>query len=260
MILKLLRNDILRQMISPDSFSLLFFSDSDMVRGKHASVQLIEIFQKNAFFVRIAGLILNRIQSIEELDQICENLLITKIEYIEEKNQNVYSSNKLFEEKITVPINKPIYEFCYEINRYIREYQTFLKEKGVDKPLAVRKEFPDFVMNLRNEYNPDQQQILIRKAIELINFLSIKELVESSGPLAAISYMERLSRGGQTESEDRLSTLITKFSRTPVFSELLTEIRKLSTNTQHPKLERLKELLIALKTKTGFKRFYIIAN
>ncbi len=257
---QLLRNDILRQMISPESFAFLFFANAGQVKGKHASVQLMEIFQKNALFVRIAALVQERINSVEDLTEICEKLLITKIEYIEEKDQKVSSLYKTFEEKITVPINKPIYEFCFEINRYIREYQSFLEDKGINKPLAVRKEFPDFVISLRKEYDIDQQQILIRKAIELMNFVTIKELVEASGPTAALSYMERLKKREEDQEEDKLSSLTTKFARTPIFDEIFSEIRKLSELTQHPKLERLKQLILSVKNKTNFKRFYIIAN
>lgn len=255
---QLLRNDILRQMISPDSFVFLFFTDAILVKGKHASAQLMEIFQQNSIFVRTAGLIQERFQDVEELEEVCERLLITKIEYIEEKTQN-NSLYKPLEEKITVPINKPMYEFCFEINRYIKEYQLFLKEKGVNKPLSVRKEFPDFVLSLRKYYDYDQQQILIRKAIELMNFVSIKELVEASGPNTALAFMERLKKREEIE-EDKFSSLTTKFVRTPIFEELLSDIEKLSKSTKHPKLERMTELISSIKSKTNLQRFYIIAN
>ena len=113
---KLLRNDILRQMISPDSFAFLFFTDANMIKGKHASAQLMEVFQKNAINVRTAGLTQESFHSLDELEEVCENLLITKIEYIEEKEQ-VSSIYKQVEEKITVPINKSMYEFCFEIEK-----------------------------------------------------------------------------------------------------------------------------------------------
>ncbi|MHA1199774.1 MAG: hypothetical protein ACTSQF_10640 [Candidatus Heimdallarchaeaceae archaeon] len=255
---QLLKNDILRQMITPEDFAFLFFSDAILVKGKHASAQLMEIFQENAIFVRTAGLVQERFQSTEELEEICEKLLITKIEYIEEKNQPS-SLYKPLEEKVTVPINKPMYEFCFDINRYIKEYQVFLKEKGVKRPLAVRKEFPDFVMSLRKEYDSDQQQIIIRKAIELMNFVTIKELVEASGPRAALSYMERLKKREENE-EDKFSSLTTKFARTPIFEEIYSEITKLSEATHHPKLDKLAQLILSARNKTNLRRFYLIAN
>ena len=255
---KMLKNDIFRQMISPDSFALLFFTDANMIKGKHSSAQLMEVFQKNAIGVRTAGLIQESFHSLEELVEICENLLITKIEYIEETEQ-ITSLYKNVEEKITVPINKPMYDFCFEVNRYIKEYQTFLKEKGIIKPLAVRKEFPDFVMSLRKEYDVDQQQIIIRKAIELMNFINIKELIEASGPTAALNFMRRLKQREQSE-DDKFSSLTTKFARTPVFDELFSEVEKLSSNTLHPKLDRLAQLLLSVRSKTGLKRFFIVTN
>jgi len=255
---QLLRNDILRQMISPDNFVFLFFTDAILIKGKHAAAQLMEIFQQNSIFVRTAGLIQERVQEVEKLEEICEKLLITKIEYIEEKNQ-INSFYKSLEEKITVPINKSMYEFCFEINRYIKEYQLFLKEKGINKPLSVRKEFPDFVLSLRKHYDYDQQQILIRKAIELMNFISIKELVEASGPTTALAFMERLKKREEIE-EDKFSSLTTKFARTPIFEELFLEIEKLSNSTKHPKLDRMTELITSVKSKTNLKRFYIIVN
>lgn len=255
---QLLKNDILRQMITPEDFAFLFFSDAILVKGKHASAQLMEIFQKNAIFVRTAGLVQERFQSTEELEEVCEKLLITKIEYIEAKEQPS-SLYKPLEEKVTVPINKPMYEFCFDINRYIKEYQVFLKEKGVNRPLAVRKEFPDFVMSLRREYDSDQQQVLIRKAIELMNFVTIKELVEASGPKTALSFMERLKKRDE-EEEDKFSSLTTKFARTPIFEEIYSEITKLSEASHHPKLDRLAQLILSARNKTNLKRFYIIAN
>ncbi|MCE7741706.1 MAG: hypothetical protein GOP50_04550 [Candidatus Heimdallarchaeota archaeon] len=255
---QLLKNDILRQMITPEDFAFLFFSDAILVKGKHASAQLMEIFLKNAIFVRTAGLVQERFQSTEELEEVCEKLLITKIEYIEAKEQPS-SLYKPLEEKVTVPINKPMYEFCFDINRYIKEYQVFLKEKGVNRPLAVRKEFPDFVMSLRKEYDSDQQQVLIRKAIELMNFVTIKELVEASGPKTALSFMERLKKRDE-EEEDKFSSLTTKFARTPIFEEIYSEITKLSEVSHHPKLDRLAQLILSARNKTNLKRFYIIAN
>lgn len=256
---QLLKNDILRQIVSPDDFAFLFFSDANLVRGKHSSSQLIEIFQKNASLVRIAGLIQEKFQMVEELEEVCEKLLITKIEYIEDKE---FSSSfyKPQEEKIEVPINKPMYEFCYEINRYIKEYQNFLQEKGVNRPLAIRKEFPDFIMSLRNKYNYDQQQILIRKAIELMNFITIKELIEASGPNTALVFMDRLKRRDEDEKEDKMSNLTSKFARTPVFEEIYSEVRKLSELTSHPKLERLSQIISNISSKTNLRQFYIVAN
>lgn len=256
---KLLRNDILRQIISPDSFSFLFFTDAKLVKGKHSSAQLMEIIQQNSIHVRIAGLVQESIQSLEELEQICENLLITKIEYIEEKEQ-VSSLYKNPEEKVTIPINKQMYDFCFEVNRYIKEYQAFLKTKGVEKPLSVRKEFPSFVTSLRVRYDFDEQQILIRKAIELMNFVTIKELVETSGTKAALGYMDKLKKREQDESEEKLSNLTTKFARTPVFEEIYSEVAKLSETTSHPKLERLKQIIPDLKSKTGFTQIYVVTN
>lgn len=256
---QLLKNDILRQVVSPKDFHVLLFFDAHLSKGKHASVQLMEIFRKNDILIRNIGFTRYIFQDTDSLIEVCDNLLITKIEYIEPSILPSSNSFSARENIITVPINKEMYNFCLETNRYIREYQTFLKAKGVDKPLAVRKDFRNFVQSLKAKCDFDEQQVLIRKAIELINFISIKELVEASGPKAALEYMNKL-RKREEENKNQTEKKISSFARTPVFEEVYENLIVLSKSTIHPKFKRIEQLITQMKNKLNYKKFYIIAN
>lgn len=258
----LLRNDIFRQLVSPKDFSLIIVEDAHLAKGKHAITKLFEIFYNNNIFVRTVGYTSFFFKDFQEIDEICNNLLITKIEFGKEKSFILTSLESSSNEKIiTVPINKLMYNFCSDLNRYIREYQSFLKKKGVDKPLTVRREFPAFIMHLRKNYNNDQQRILIRKAVELINFQTLKELVEASGVKAAIKYLENLEmKNKNTKGDEKVSNIHRSFVRTPIFQELLTELKVMATNTDHPKFQRLVQLIGELKEKKQFSNFLIVVN
>ncbi len=258
----LLRNDIFRQLVSPKDFSLIIVEDAHLAKGKHAIVKLFEIFHQNNIFVRTVGYTSFFFKDFQEIDDVCNNLLITKIEFGKEKSFILTSLESNFNEKvITVPINKPMYNFCSELNRYIREYQSFLKKKGVNKPLTVRREFPDFIMQIRKEYNHDQQRILIRKAVELINFQTLKELVEASGVNSAIKYLNNLEmKNKETKGDEKVSSLHSSFVRTPIFRELLVELETMAEKTDHPKFQRLVQLVNELKEKKQFSNFFIIVN
>ena len=256
---QLLRNDILRQITSPTDFHILIFFDAHLSKGKHASVQLMEVFLNNKILIRNIGLTRYIFQNADSLIEVCDNLLITKIEYIEPISQPFDHSFTSREDVITVPINKEMYNFCFEVNRYIREYQNFLKAKGVERPLSVRKDFRSFVQGIKSKFDFDEQQVLIRKAIELINFISIKELVEASGPKAAQDYMKKL-RKREKENAEKNGKKISSFARTPVFEEIYGNLTELSNSTIHPKFERIKQLITQMKTKLNYKNFYIIAN
>jgi ERCC4-related helicase len=254
----LLKNDFLRQLIVPKDFSLLLIDNAHLARGKHALALMLEIFHQNNSFIRIIGFSSYYFTSMEELQEVCQNLLTTKIEFRNSEQEILISSRR--EQIITVPINKQLYDFCFEVNRYIREYQTFLKEKGVQRPLTVRKEFPSFVMHLKTRFDDDQQRVLLRKAVELMNFQTLKDLVESYGVNAAIRYMNSLRDKNENTEEEKISNLHSKFVRTPIFTELLDELRKLSESTDHPKYSRLLQLIHDLKNKRNFSRFIIISN
>ncbi|NPD89954.1 MAG: hypothetical protein HGN29_14675 [Asgard group archaeon] len=255
----LLKNDFLRQLVVPSDFSLLLIDEAHLTKGKHALALMLEIFHQNNIFIRIVGFTSYFFGLKEDLQEVCQNLLTTKIEY-RNPDQDVKSPlNK--EKTITVPINKQLYDFCFEVNRYIREYQTFLKDQGVNRPLTVRKEFPSFVMHLKSKYEIDQQRVLLRKAVELMNFQTLKELVEASGLKAAIRYMENLKdKNENIIEEEKISNLHSKFVRTPIFTEFLNELRKLSKTTDHPKYSRLLQLILDLKSKRNFSKFVIISN
>ena len=125
----------------------------------------------------------------------------------------------------------------------------------------MRKEFPSFVMHLKSKYDIDQQRVLIRKAVELMNFQTLKELVESSGLNAAIRYMENLrDKNENITEEEKISNLHSKFVRTPIFTEFLNELRKLSKTTDHPKYSRLLQLILDLKGNRNFSKFIIVSN
>jgi ERCC4-related helicase len=256
---QLLRNDILRQIISPADFQVLIFFDAHLTKGKHASVQLMEVFLNNKIFIRNIGLTRFIFQNPDSLIEVCENLLVTKIEYIEPSSQPFDHSFSSREDVITVPINKDMYNFCFEVNRFIREYQNFLKAKGVERPLSVRKDFRSFVQGLKSKYEFDEQQVLTRKAIELINFLSIKELVEASGPKAALEYMKKL-RKREKDNSKKNGKKISSFARTPVFEEIFENLVNLSNASKHPKFDRINQLISQMKSKLNYKKFYIIAN
>ncbi len=255
----LLKNDFLRQLVVPSNFSLLLIDEAHLAKGKHAIALMLEIFHQNNIFIRIVGFTSYFFGLKEDLQEVCQNLLTTKIEY---RNPDQDIKSPLNKEKtITVPINKQLYDFCFEVNRYIREYQTFLKDQGVNRPLTVRKEFPSFVMHLKSKYDIDQQRVLIRKAVELMNFQTLKELVESSGLNAAIRYMENLrDKNENITEEEKISNLHSKFVRTPIFTEFLNELRKLSKTTDHPKYSRLLQLILDLKGNRNFSKFIIVSN
>ncbi|MCG3217155.1 MAG: hypothetical protein KAS63_10535 [Candidatus Heimdallarchaeota archaeon] len=255
----LLKNDIFRNFLSPTKFSLLIIEDAFLAKGKHAIVKLLEIFHQNNISTRIIGFTPFNFNKIEVVEEVCSNLLITKIEYGLKEKPGYFTKN---ERIISVPINKPIYDFCFEINRYIREYQTFLKDQGIEKPITLRKEFPSFIMYVRSNFEFDHQQVLIRKAIELINFQTLKDLVESSGIEAAIKYLENLQNKHEKleGEEDKLNSLHSRFVRAPIFQEFMNELKELSKTTDHPKFDRLIQLITELKEKEESTNFLVVAN
>lgn len=258
----LLRNDIFRKFISPNLFSLLIVDHAHLAKGKHATVKLLEIFHQNNLWVRLVGYTSHNLSKVEDIVEVCSNLLIMKIEIYEEFSPRAaYESSKTKEQTIIVPLNKPIYDFCFEINRYIREYTEFLKSKGIIKPVTVRKNFPQFISDVRSKFEQDEQQIIIRKTIELINFQILKDLIEVSGTKAAIRYMENLrSRVVKSEEAEYIKNLHVNFVRTPIFSELLEELNQISEKTNHPKFARLNQLIHQLKLKRNFSKFQVIAS
>ena len=185
-----------------------------------------------------------------------------KIELYENfSSQAAYENTRTKERTIVVPLNKPIYDLCFEINRYIREYTEFLKNKGIDQPLIIRKNFPQFVTEVRSKFDIDKQQIIIRKAIELTNFQTLKDLAEISGIKAAIRYMENLqSKVVNSDEADFIKNLHVNFVKTPIFTEFFRELSRISENTNHPKFQRLSQLIQQLKFKRNFTQFQVIAS
>ncbi|MHA1398666.1 MAG: hypothetical protein ACTSSF_13325, partial [Candidatus Heimdallarchaeaceae archaeon] len=252
---KLLHNDIYRGFLSPDECSLIILDDAKVAKGRHAHVMLLKIFRQNNLKVRIFALTRNFFSSTEELEQVLTNLLITKIEYRKSSTQNFTKEEKI----ITVPLNKELYEFIFELNRIIDEYRTFLENEGIEYPLTVRREFSKFLARVKSEYSKDSQEVIIRKTIELINFLTLKETIESLGIKAGISFLENLQK--KDEDKDMKQTFVRlkyKFSRTPVFFELLEELQRLAERVSHPKFKRLNQLVETLNKKSVYSKFLVV--
>ncbi len=258
----LFHNDLLRKNLNSNDFGFLIFDHAHTIKGKHASVKLLEVFYQTNPFIKIVGFTAYPFTQAEEIAEICSHLLITKIEFCKSSNPMIQNSLlKSHEKHIVVPLNKSIYNLVYDLNRTLKEYETLFKKKLHLNPFTIKSKIKNISEKLHLEYGYTEADGYIQKMVEYINIQNIKELLEVFGLRAAKQYiLFQRKKVLEGNCSAYLYEWRQKFVNSRLIKDLISEIEFLETQTEHPKISRFIQLISNLREKKGYSRFLVIVN
>lgn len=258
----LFHNDLLRKNLNSNDFSFLIFDHAHTIKGKHASVKLLEVFYQTNSLVKVMGFTAYPFAKEEEIAEICSNLMITKIEFCRSDNPMIQNSLlKSNEKHVVVPLNKPIYNLVYDLNRTLKEYETLFRKKLDLNPFTIKSKIKKLSEKLHLEYGFTEADGYIQKMVEYINIQNIKEILEIFGLRAAKQYiLFQRKKVLEGNSSAYLYEWRQRFVNSRFIKDLISEIELLETQTEHPKISRLIQLISNLREKKSYSRFLVIVN
>jgi Fanconi anemia group M protein len=222
------KNDL--PFIDKNHFKSLMVDECHKSVGNYAYVEISKFFDK----ALIAGFTASPGSEIERINEIIKNLKINNIEIRTEKDIAEFLAKKNYE-RIFVELPKEMKEIIAILKNLYNFYKQQLESIGFHVP-NKKSEIIKIGNRIFNNENGKTHFQAIPYYVGLLNVMHMLELVETQGISSLLSYMKDLNE----EKKLSVRNLVTKEE----FVEIMKKCEEaLQKNIEHPKLEKLLELL-----------------
>ena len=223
------KNDL--AIIDKNHFKSLIVDECHKSVGNYAYVEISKFFDN----VLIAGFTASPGSEIDRINEIIKNLKITNIEIRTEKDIAIFLAEKNYE-RIFVELPKEM----KEIIAILKNLYNFYKEQLESIGFYVPNKKSEIIKMGSKIFNKEENGKIYFQAIPyyvgLLNVMHMLELVETQGISSLLSYMKNLNE----EKKLSVRNLVTKEE----FIEIMRKCEEaLQKNIEHPKIEKLLELL-----------------
>ncbi|UJG41064.1 MAG: hypothetical protein K9W45_01060 [Candidatus Heimdallarchaeum aukensis] len=234
---KILRNDLLREVIEAHEIELAIFLHADKSKEENVYSNLVQILSSNSK-IKFVGISKPIFKEKQELISVIEALMITNIFYKSSYSSIIQSclyekSNK----KIVVPFTQELNQIKVNLRTLEGKVNSVLRKMGIKNPYYLRRNFNKEIQNLRDKnFNESTVEQIINLGIESIFLQSLIETLESSSvPLCLKLIENNLEK-------------ISHYSFSSSLFEIYTELKELK-DEKHPKMVILvEEISKALNT------------
>lgn len=244
-----LENDVINNRIKLQEVSLLIFDEAHHATGEYSYVWLAQQYEKLASYPRILGLTASPGSDMESIKQICQNLLIEKVEVRTEKDQDVkeyIQQTKVIWEEVEFPASfKAVQKFLQacrktkleEVNKY-GYCNSVNASKG--ELLGIQGELQKKVSSGEKDFESLRSMSLLAEALKVDHAL---ELLETQGVRPLYKYLKNLQQESLSSKTKAVKNLVMdeNFKSAVFLAEQIGEDKNSDNN--NPKLVRLKELL-----------------
>ena len=234
---KILRNDLLREVIKAQEIELAIFLNADKSREENVYSKLVQILRSNSN-IKFIGISKPIFKEKQELISVIKALMITNVFY-KSSNSSIIQSC-LYEKskkKIVVPFTQELNRIKVNLRTLERKVNSVLRKMGIQNPYYLRKNFSKEIQKLRNQnFNETTVEQIINLCKETIFLQSLIETLESSSvPLCLKLIENNLEK-------------ISHYSFSSSLFEIYTELKELK-DEKHPKMLILvEEIFKALNT------------
>ncbi len=248
-----IKSDIENKRIGLENVSLLVVDEAHRSRMKYANTFVAGNYKKESKNERILALTASPGSTKERINEVCENLGINAVEirstededvkpYVQEKKIN-WISLKLPKEFET--IQKLIKEIKKEKEESLR--------KTVNKKSFNKKDLLDLQRSFRKSITRGNQRAYwgISLTAQLLKLSYALELIETQGIRQLNEYWDKLD-----EENTRAARSITSDSRIRKAMQLSLDFKE----KNHPKMEKIKDLVSSELSKNKDSRIIIFAN
>ncbi|MEM4315669.1 MAG: helicase-related protein [Nitrososphaerota archaeon] len=250
-------NDIRRGLVRLEEYSLLVFDECHRSRSRYAYTKIASEYVRRCPWPLILALTASPGSEEEKVMEVCRNLMIEKIVWRGEDDEDVAGhipGISISWERVALP--EEYENVRQKVKKMIEERVKKLYGSGLFKtPLEAvnRRAIVQFMARLRAEIESGIKGLnmhYMALCSEILSLYHAMELVESQHIRSLRKYLEEVSRS-ELKSHKMLS-------RTYEFQNLLTEAGRVEKD--HPKLERLVELVSQHLTQKPTDRVMVFAN
>ena len=242
-----LENDVINRRVKLEEVSLLIFDECHHATGDYSYVWLADQYEKTSRFARILAMTASPGSDIETVQEICNNLHIERVEVRTEEDPDVkpYIQN--------VKINWVKVEFPPEFKAVQKHLKDCVKSKLIEAQnygYCSRSDLGKGQMiqlqgELQQKISSGEKYFEILRSISLIaEALKVEhglELLESQGIIQLHNYLKKIQHEAITSTVKAVKNLAID----PNFKSALHLAEELvKNNIEHPKIPKLKELIL----------------
>lgn len=248
-----LENDVINQRIKLEEVSLLIFDEAHHAVGDYSYVWLAGQYEKLSNKARILALTASPGSDMEKIKEICHNLKIEKVEVRTEKDPDV----KPYIQKVKLNWVE------VELSPKLKEIQAYLQNSRKSKLFEAQKygycnnsdanktELLKLQGELQQQLSSGVRDFEILKSVSLIaEALKVDhalELLETQGLEQLSSYFQKLQSESLTSTVKAVKNLMLDVNfKSAIY--LINEV--IETKLIHPKLVKLREIVIELLSKS----------
>lgn len=250
-----IQSDLENSRISLKDVSLLVIDEAHRSRMKFANTLLAKNYNETSDYKRVLALTASPGGNKEKIKEICENLFIENVEIRTESDEEVmpYVQDKKIE-WINVVLPEEYIKIVKLLKQDYKERLERLRSYGFTKPVAVinRRDLLQLQARFQKEISQKnfaafQKISVVAQAIKIDYAI---ELLETQSVNAIRRYMEKLR-------QDK-----SKAAKIIVNSKNFLEVAKLleNLNAEHPKMQKLKEIVSSSLSLNPNSRLIIFAN
>lgn len=241
-----LENDVINKRVKLEEISLLVFDEAHHATGDYAYVWLAQQYDKLSKHTRILALTASPGSDLEKIKEVCQNLLIEKVEVRTEEDPDVKPYVQTIKKnwiKVEFPENfKKIQYFLKDCRKSkLLEVQRYgyANNQNLTKTelLKMQREFQKQLSSGIRDFELLRSVSLVAEALKVDHAL---ELLETQGIKPLNLYLQKL----MTEATTSKVKAVKNLSIDPNFKAavyLTTEL--VESEVIHPKLEKLKEIV-----------------
>ncbi len=250
-----LLNDLLSNKTTLSDVCLIIFDEAHRATGRYPYVMLAKLYMQSAKNPLILALTASPGDSSEKIEEIKKNLFIKYIEARDEKSFDVgpyIKRKKIKWVRITLPQEfKEVKRWLEDILReHLRTVKSLGAIESANLKEITKKDLLDLQKNITKEIATNNANRVTYSAMvhvtACLKIYHALELLETQGVSALCKYLERL--------EKQKSKAVKMLVEDVKFRSTMIKARYLSKKMEHPKLEKLKEIVESyLKRDKGSK-------
>lgn len=243
-----MKNDIITNKTPLEDVSLMVFDEAHRTVKDYAYVFIAEQYQKRGKYVRILGLTASPGSDKAQIEEVCQNLGVEKIEIRTEKDDDIKPYVQDVDIKwVEVPFPDKFQKIKNQLEGVQKRKLKEVKEKGYlygSPNNYTKKALLGLQAELRGKISSGEKDYDILKSISLLAEVMkahhALELLESQGLEPLEKYFSKLETQAQTSSVKAVKNLVNDSGF--IMAKHLTK-EMIEKGIEHPKLEVMRSII-----------------
>ncbi|MBD3259999.1 DEAD/DEAH box helicase [Candidatus Woesearchaeota archaeon] len=241
-----IENDLISGRINLQDVSMLCFDECHRATGDYSYVFIAKQYEKQARHMRILALTASPGSDMEKINEVLANLFIEKVEIRTETDPDVKPYIQEVEKEyvyLELPAELKIVHNC--LKHSFKSKLTEMKKLGYINSIENRTKTDILKLQgvLQGQIAQGDKSFELLKSVsyaaEALKVEHAIELLETQGLTPLLLYMEEIYKQAKTTKTRAVKNL----ANDPNFRAAYIKVKEYIPKTEHPKLEKLKEIL-----------------